>query len=161
MFYVASNYSRDSLENRGGTEKIVELLVKRFRFQHVDLTQKSSMKSGIFFFVGLPLISQIKFSLMLRSRAYIVKTATYSKNRLHLEKCIWWLMSFVSNVVVITRSQKQTYPRALHLDLLYLYGTCNLNRKIEVSKGSRPVFEYGYVGRIDRKKGYFLARDYL
>lgn len=160
MLHIFSNNDPHS-QSRGGTEKIEELLVEVYRLNKLHSLEDVSKATGIVFLVGLSFKVVLQIALRHRVHAYVIKTATYSARRNVLEFLLFLLLAPFLRVVTITKHQKRIYPFSTRLDLLDLYEKGAEATAEPSDQGAPRRFEFGYVGRVDEEKGFFVARDIL
>lgn len=154
--YIYSKVHDTSL--RGGTEKIEGLLLKKTNFKKIS-GDELKRKKGSVILIGVGLREMM--SLLVRSRCSInvLKTATYSKKRFILEKIMYFVLHPFVRVTVISKWQAPYYYKSEILNLYDLYSQDSLG-SCEMGSAERK-YKFGYIGRIDRDKGYFEAKEIL
>jgi hypothetical protein len=158
MQYIYSKKRTRGL--RGGTEQIEELLLNTKEYKKIkNIHECHNNENIIFIGIGLKETLSIYFSSKGKINISILKSATYSKIRSIVEFFLHLFLTPLFQVIVITKSQRLLYPLSKYINIYDLYISTGFT-KITNKKKSRK-YEFGYVGRVDEEKGYFVARDLM
>jgi len=160
MLYL---YSRNaSPKNKGGTEKLEELLIRKYSISKINSFEELTRKKGLLILIGTSLSTVLKVCTYSKCKIFWLKTATYSNKRYIVEYLLNIFLSWKINTIVITNTQKKIYPFSIKLDLLDLYKIEKLPENLNAALQPRyRKYMYGYVGRVDKEKGFFVAVEII
>jgi len=163
--YIIGRRSAISSKNRGGTEEIAKFFKKKTGFQVIYDEQwiKSLfiINSKVIFISPNKMTYLVVMALspLARNKVYYVQTANRrtifnSINRLLMKKV------FKNNVYCLSQSCIQYYSSRATLLSLYDVATIDQHKNNGLSKSDR-LYDIAYIGRIDKEKGYYIAKDIL
>ena len=99
-----------ALRTREGTEKLEELLIRKYSISKINSFEELTRKKGLLILIGTSLSTVLKVCTYSKCKIFWLKTATYSNKRYIVEYLLNIFLSWKINTIVITNTQKKDLP---------------------------------------------------